>query len=212
MREELGLPLLEQKKGDKLGRDKIAVLALWFAVLIGVRVMLGFVLHNAWVGTIGAVGITFVIFYLTLRYTTLQKYRQVINRSLSYWYRKKFFYISGIVSLVILGSILAFIEYGYVNYSDRLISVNFSEEEIGESFGALTASQQMQARLVENLRNYSPVELLAITLASADKSLQGYYSLTVSYMFAEDIEIMIFMMLFRTKREIFAGRVQNVAK
>ena len=212
MREELGLPLLEQKKGEKLGRDKIAVLALWFAVLIGVRVLLGFVLHNAWVGTIGAVGITFVIFYLTLRYTTLQKYRQVINKSLNYWYRKKFFYISGIVSLVILGSILAFIEYGYVNYSDRLISVNFTEEEIGESFGALTASQQMQARLVENLRNYSPLELLAITLASADKSLQGYYSLTVSYMFAEDIEIMIFMMLFRTKREIFAARVQNVAK
>ena len=212
MREELGLPLLEQKKGEKLGRDKIAVLALWFAVLIGVRVLLGFVLHNAWVGTIGAVGITFVIFYLTLRYTTLQKYRQVINRSLNYWYRKKFFYISGIVSLIILGSILAFIEYGYVNYSDRLISVNFTEEEIGESFGALTASQQMQAKLVENLRNYSPMELLAITLASADKSLQGYYSLTVSYMFAEDIEIMIFMMLFRTKREIFAARVQNVAK
>lgn len=197
--------MLEQKKGDRLGKEKIAVLALWFAVLIGVRVLLGFVLQNTWVGTLGAVAVTFAIFYVTLRYTTLQKYRQVINSSLAYWYRKKFFYISGIVSLILLGGILGFIEYGYANYSDRLIAVNFTQEEIEESFGALTASQQMQARLVENLREYSTIEIIAITLASADKSLGGYYSLAVSYMFAEDIEIMIFMMLFRTKREIFAA-------
>jgi hypothetical protein len=203
--------LLEQKKNDRLGKEKIAVLALWFAVLIGVRVLLGFVLENTWVGTLGAVAITFAIFYVTLRYTTLQKYRQVINSSLTYWYRKKFFYVSGIVSLILLGGILGFIEYGYANYSDRLIAVDFTQEEIEESFGALTASQQMQARLVENLREYSTIEIIAITLASADKSLGGYYSLVVSYMFAEDIEIMIFMMLFRTKREIFAApRPPNV--
>lgn len=199
------MPLLEHRKGDKIGREKIAVLALWFAVLIGVRVLLGFVLHNSWVGTLGAVAITFAIFYVSLRYTTLQRYRQVINSSLNYWYRKKFFYISGIVSLVILGSILGFIEYGYANYSDRLVTVDFTQEEIGESFGALTASQQMQTRLVENLQKYSTIEIIAITLASADKSLDGYYSLAVSYMFAEDIEIMIFMLLFRTRREIFAA-------
>ena len=204
MKENRQLHLLEQKKSDKLGRDKIAVLALWFAVLIGVRVLLGFVLHNAWVGTIGAVAITFAIFYLTLRYTTLQKYRNVINSSLNYWYRKKFFYISGIVSLVILGSILGFIEYGYANYSDRLVTVDFTQEEIGESFDAL-AARQMQARLAENLQKYSPIEIMAITLASADKSLEGYYSLAVSYMFAEDIEIMIFMLLFRTRPEIFTA-------
>jgi hypothetical protein len=197
--------LLEQKKDDKLGKEKIAVLALWFSVLIGVRVLLGFVLHNSWVGTLGAVAITFAIFYVSLRYTTLQRYRQVINSSLNYWYRKKFFYISGIVSLVILGSILGFIDYGYANYSDRLVTVDFTQEEIGESFGALTASQQIQTRLMENLQKYSTIEIIAITLASADKSLEGYYSLAVSYMFAEDIEIMIFMLLFRTRREIFAA-------
>jgi len=165
--------LLEKKKGDRLGKEKIAVLALWFAVLIGVRVLLGFVLQNTWVGTLGAVAITFAIFYVTLRYTTLQKYRQVINSSLNYWYRKKFFYVSGIVSLILIGGILGFIEYGYANYSDRLITMDFTREEIEESFGALTASQQMQARLVENLRGYSPIEIVAITLASADKSLGG---------------------------------------
>lgn len=203
--------MLEQRRRDRLGKDKIAVLALWFVVLIGVRVLLGFVLQNAWVGTLGAATITFAIFYVALRYTTLQKYCQVINSSLNYWYRKKFFYISGIVSLVILAGIVGFIEYGYANYADRLITVDFTQEEIKASFGVLTASQQMQARLVENLREYSTIEIIAITLASADKSLDGYYSLAVSYMFAEDTEIMIFMMLFRSKREIFAApRPSNV--
>jgi hypothetical protein len=202
--------LLEQKKTERLGRNKIAVLALWFAVLIGIRILLGFALENSWIGTLGAVSITFAIFYVTLRYTTLQKYRQLINSSLNYWYRKKFFYISGIVSLIILVSILGFIEYGHANYANRLITVEFNQQEIEESFGALTASQQMQAKLVENLQKYSPVEILAITLASADKSLNGYYSLAVSYMFAEDIEIMIFMLLFRARREIFAARAPNV--
>jgi hypothetical protein len=203
--------LLEQKKGDRLGKDKIAVLALWFAVLIGVRVLLGFVLQDTWVGTVGAVAVTFAIFYVTLRYTTLQKYRQVINSSLNYWYRKKFFYVSGIVSMLILGSILFLIEYGYANYSDRLITVDFTQQEIEESFGALAASQQMQARLEDNLREYSPIEIIAITLASADKSLNGYYSLAVSYLFAEDIEIMIFMMLFRAKRDVFAAPKPAIA-
>jgi len=69
----------------------------------------------------------------------------------------------------------------------------------------------MQANLVENLRKYSPVEIIAITLASADKTLDGYYSIAVSYMIAEDFEIMIFMMLFRTRREIFTARPPNVA-
>jgi hypothetical protein len=211
VREKWKLPLLEQNRTDRLRKDKIAVLALWFAVLIGVRVLLGFVLQHAWIGTLGAVTITFVIFYVTLRYTKLQKYRQVINSSLNYWYRKKFFYISGIASLAILGSILGFIEYGYANYADRLITVDFSQQEIEESFGALTASEQMQDKLVENLNKYSPVEIVAITLASADRSLGGYYSLAVSYMLAEDIEIMIFMMLFRARREIFTARAPDAA-
>jgi hypothetical protein len=205
VRENCKLSLLEQNKTDRLGKGKIAVLALWFAVLIGVRVLLGFALHDAWIGTLGAVAITFAIFYVTLRYTTLQKYRQLINASLNYWYRKKFFYVSGVVSLVVLGGILGFIEYGHANYADRLVTMDFNQQEIEESFGALTASQQMQAKLVENLRKYSPVEIVAITLASADKTLDGYYSLAVSYMFAEDVEIMIFMMLFRARREIFSS-------
>jgi hypothetical protein len=209
--EKLKLSLLEQNKTGRLGKDKIAVLALWFAVLIGVRVLLGFVLQHAWIGTLGAVTITFLVFYLTLRYTKLQKYRQVINSSLSYWYRKKFFYLSGITSLVILGGIIGFIEYGYANYADSLITMDFSQMELEQSFGSLTASEQMQEKLIENLNKYSPMEIIAITLASADKSLGGYYSVAVSYMFAEDIEIMIFMVLFRARREIFAARAPDTA-
>jgi len=50
-------------------------------------------LENMWVGTMGAVAVTFVIFYATLRYTGLQKYRQLINSSLMLCYRKNSFII-----------------------------------------------------------------------------------------------------------------------
>jgi len=196
--------MLGQEKSLRFTRERIAVLALWFGVLIGVRVLLGFVLQNMWFGTIGAVTITFVIFYATLRYTRLQKYRQLINQSLMLWYRKKFFYISGIVSLFILGSILGFTEYGYANYSDRLITMDMSQEDVQRSLDVLGASD-LQSGLVNSLQKYSPFEIMAITLASADKSLDGYYAKVVSYMFAEDIEIMVFMLLFRTRREIFTA-------
>jgi hypothetical protein len=211
LREESKLLLVEQYRPDRAGRNNIAVLSLWFAVLIGVRILLGFVLQHAWVGTLGAVTITFAIFYLTLRYTKLQKYRHVINSSLNYWYRKKFFYISGIASIVMLGSILGLIEYGQANFADRLITVDFTRQEIAESPGALTLNEQMQEKLVENLNNYTPLEIIAITLASADKSLDGNYSVAASYMFAEDVEIMIFIVLFRARMEIFPARTPNAA-
>ncbi|HEX2615474.1 MAG TPA: hypothetical protein VHL10_08260, partial [Nitrososphaera sp.] len=63
--------MLEQEKGLRFTKERIAVLALWFGVLVGVRVLIGFALQNMWFGTIGAVTITFVIFYATLRYTRL---------------------------------------------------------------------------------------------------------------------------------------------
>ncbi len=197
--------MLKQQSPGKFTKEKIAILVLWFAVLIGIRALIGLVLHDVWAGTMGAVAVTFVIFYASLRYTRLQKYRQVINSALMLWYRKKFFYISGIISMVLLGSILGFIEYGNAYYSDRLITVEFTGSELGDSLELLSANEQMQSNLAENLKKYSAIEIVAITLASADKSLNGYYSKAVSFMFAEDIEIMIFMLLFRTRREIFAA-------
>lgn len=44
-------------------------------------------LENIWVGIMGAVAVTFVIFYATLRYIGLQKHRQLINSSLMLCYR-----------------------------------------------------------------------------------------------------------------------------
>src|SRR5581483_4773868 len=199
----VSLTMLEQEKA-RFTKERIAVLALWFGVLIGVRVLIGFAMQNMWFGTIGAVTITFVIFYMTLRYTRLQKYRQLINQSLMLWYRKKFFYISGMVSLFILGSILGFTEYGYANYSDRLITMDMNQQDLQRSLGMLDTND-LHSSLAKSLQKYSPVEIIAITLASADKSLDGYYAKVVSYMFAEDIEIMVFMLLFRTRREIFTA-------
>ena len=55
------------------------------------------------------------------------------------------------------------------------------------------------------LQKFSPVAIVAVTLASADKSLGGHYGRVNSYMFAEEIEIIVFLLLFRLRREIFAA-------
>ena len=84
--------LEQQKSAEKFTKEKVAVLLIWFGVLIGTdSFLLGFMLENMWVGTIGAVAVTFVIFYVTLRYTGLQKHRQLINSSLMLCYRKNSF-------------------------------------------------------------------------------------------------------------------------
>jgi hypothetical protein len=196
--------MLEEAK-PRFTKEKITILALWFGVLIGVRILLGYVLVDMWMGTIGAVGITFAIFYLSLRFTPLQKYRAIINSSLALWYRKKFFYITGAISMFLLGSILFTIEYGHANYEDRLITMDMTQEEFDETLMKFGGDEGTGRNLAENLNDYSALEIISITLASADKNFDGYYSKVVSYMFAEDIEIMIFMLLFRTRREIFTA-------
>ena len=194
--------MLEQK--PRLTKERVLILVSWFGVLVGVRFLLGFALENLWVGTLGAVAITFVIFYIALTYSPLKKFREVVNSALMYWYRKKFFYITGAISMFLLASILFLIDYGYANYGDRLITMDMSEQEFQETLRLFSGDAELTRNLSESLSEYSALDIMAITLASADKNFDGYYSKIVSFMFAEDIEIMIFLTIFRSRKEIFA--------
>jgi hypothetical protein len=68
------------KRSDK---QKIAIIGLWFLILTGTGVLLGYTLKDIWIGTFGAVALSFVVFYLTIRYTPLQRYRLKVNAILS---------------------------------------------------------------------------------------------------------------------------------
>ena len=195
--------MLEQK--PSLTKERVLILALWFGVLVGVRFLLAFALENMWIGTLGAVAITFAIFYIALKHSPLKRHREVVNSALAIWYRRKFFYISGAISMFVLAGILFLIEYGYANYGDRLITMDMSEAEIEETLRLISGDAEMTRNLSEGLSKYSALEIMAITLASADKNFDAYYSKIVSFMFAEDIEIMIFLTIFRSRKEIFAA-------
>src|SRR5215813_9399184 len=93
-----------------LNSEKAAVLLSWFALLLVVRLVLSTALQHMWIGTIGAVTITFAIFYIALRYTPLRRCSAKVDAVLLTWYRKRFFYISGIASIFLLASILGAIE------------------------------------------------------------------------------------------------------
>jgi hypothetical protein len=195
--------MLEEK--PKLTKERIIILASWFGVLLGVRFLLGFVLENMWIGTLGAVAITFAIFYFAIRYSPFNRFREIVNSALAIWYRRRFFYITGAISMFLLASLMLLIDYGYANYSDRLITLDMTEEEFEETLRLFSGDSELARNLSEGLEQYSALDIMAITLASADKNFEGYYSKIISFMFAEDVEIMIFLTIFRSRREIFAA-------
>src|ERR1041384_4943447 len=100
--------MLDEKRWSaRLNLVKFNVLASWFLLLISVRLALGVLLQNNWFGTFGAVAITFGVFYAALRYTPLRKFSAVIDSVLLSWYRKRFFYLSGLACITILCLVLA---------------------------------------------------------------------------------------------------------
>jgi hypothetical protein len=178
------------KRPDK---QKIAIIGLWFLILTSTRVLLGYALKDIWIGTFGAVALSFIVFYLTIRYTALRRYRPKVNAILSQWYRRKYFLISTIAISAILGSLLVFIQFGYSYYGGNLVSINIfvlEDKELERSFLPF-----------ENLPFFDKV---AIIVASTDKSLNGNYSKATSYLLAEDIEMTMFVLLARKKNSLFA--------
>jgi hypothetical protein len=76
------------KRSDK---QKIAIIGLWFLILTVTCVLLGYALKDIWIGTFGAVALSFIVFCLTIRYTPLQRYRPKVNAILSQRYRRNIF-------------------------------------------------------------------------------------------------------------------------
>jgi len=161
---------------------------------VGIRLLLGLELSNIW-GTTGAVGITFVVFYLVLRYTPFSKYSKAVNSALRDWYNKRYVLYGLVSSMVVLLSLMILLEIGYTFYPDKVISIwDLNDGFDGES----------QTRVATSLRGllsegYSGLDALAITIASVDKSLEGHYVQSISFIFSEDIEILIFMYLVKHK-------------
>jgi hypothetical protein len=143
-------------------RQKIAIIGLWFLILTGTRVLLGYALKDIWIGTFGAVALSFIVFYLTIRYTPLQRYCPKVNAILSQWYRRKYFLISTIAISAILGSLLVLIQFGYLYYGGNLMSINIfllEDRELERSFLPF--------------ENHLFFDKVAIIVASTDKSLNG---------------------------------------
>lgn len=197
--------MLEEKKWlARLNFVKFNVLASWFLLLISIRLMLGLTLQNSWFGTFGAVAITFGIFYGALRYTPLRRFGAVTDNILLSWYRKKFFYLSGFACIAILTLVLILTEYGYSMYSDKLVTLQIDQLQLSRSFELLSRDHALMEQLHKNLVNFSPLGIMAITLASTDATLHGYYTKIISYMLAENIEIVAFVFLFKSRKYLFS--------
>lgn len=180
-----------------IGRQKLAILAFWFVSLIAVRLLLGLVLSNLWLGTVGSVGVTFAIFYFALTHTPLRKYRFAVNEILQEWYRKKYLLYSVAVSASIILGLIALIEYGYANYPAEVVTLR-----------EITTMEDAQNHVNESVRHlalkgYPLLDAASITAASVDKTLQGFYLKSASFVFAEHLEVIAFMLLARKSATLF---------
>ena len=177
----------------KINKQRLAIMGLWFLILSGIRILLAYVLKDIWIGTFGAVGLTFAVLYLLMKYTPLERYRLKVNVILFQWYRRKYFVVSTITICTILVSLLILIQFGYSYYASKLVSINVFELK----------DKDLEKGLLP-YRNYPFVDKIAIIVASIDRSLNGNYSKTTSFLLAEDMEMTIFVIMARRKRNLFA--------
>ena len=181
-----------------IGRQKVAILLVWFVSLVGIRLLLGTLLSNLWIGTVGAVAITFGLFYVVLVHTPFRKYKFVVNDILQEWYRKKYLLYSVAISASVIRGIIVLIEFGYANHPNEIVSLR-----------ELTSMQKAQDHVSETVRQltlkgYSALDAASIAAASVDKSLQGLYLKSASFVFAEHLEITAFMILARKSSSLFS--------
>lgn len=161
-------------------------------MLTGIRFLLAFALANVWIGTFGAVALTFALFYLVIRYTPLKKHARTVNVILSKWYQRKYFLASAMATSAILATLLLLTQYGYSHYGSRLVLLDVFNPDDRELDNAL-----------HPFENYPLLDKIAITAASIDKSLNGNYSRTTSFLLAEDLEMLSFVLVVRKKKNLF---------
>ena len=162
--------------------------------MVGIRLVMSSLLDATWIGTVGAVAITFVAFYVALRYTPLARYSKAVNSALQNWYSKKFIFPALIFSMIILSGLVAIVEFGYAYHNERLISTDNFDSIKSVYSARYQFSSSLRALLAQG---YSGFDALSVLLASVDKSLDGYYLRAVSFILAEDIEILAFLALIR---------------
>jgi hypothetical protein len=164
----------------------------------------------AWIGTVGAVAIALVVFYVALRHAPFSRYANIVNSVLQDWYRKKFILPALVFSMVVLSGLMLIAEIGYSYHSDRLITVDNLD-----SISSISSARREFSSSLRTLfaQGYTGFDGIAVLLASIDKSLDGHYMRAVSFILAEDIEILAFLVAMkRTGRNIFGSQTKSAEK
>ena len=154
-----------------------------------------------WIGTVGAVAIALVIFYFAMKHPPFSRFQKIVNSVLQEWYNKKFILPALVFSMVVLAGLMLLADIGYAYHSDKLITVEDLDSVNSISSARREFAASMRSLLAEG---YSGFDGLAVLLASIDKSLDGHYMQAVSFILAEDIEIMAFILIMKkTGGQIF---------
>ncbi|HVX01592.1 MAG TPA: hypothetical protein VHA09_00400 [Nitrososphaera sp.] len=152
-------------------KDKVIVLGCWLGIAITIRIAL-YDLH--WFGSIGAIGITFLIITLFLKSKYGKKHDERFKRVLRYWFLRKFQWVSIGFTIIAILMIVA-IESGYSRYG-------YSIEHLVEP---------------SNYYRASPLNEFEFLAAYADHTSNGLLIWSSWIMVYEDAEYLTFLALVR---------------
>lgn len=97
-------------------QDKVVVLGFWLGISLTLRIIL-YSLH--WIGSLGALGMTFLIVTIFLKSSYGKKHDKRFKRVLRYWFSRKFQWISIAITIVAIVMMIA-IDRGYARYNDNI--------------------------------------------------------------------------------------------
>lgn len=183
----------------------VIILVIWFALLASTRILLSFLLANVWVGSVGAMALTFLVFFTALYYSPLRKYRSVVASTLANWYKKKYVIATLVISTLIIGTIIFLADYGYSRFGDKLLVLSdvndydVAQKQVNGSVRSLVT------------QGYSLFDVLSIMVASIDRSMDGYYLKIAGFVLAENLEIGAFL-LFIKKSKLFQKELHTSSK
>ncbi|AIF82281.1 hypothetical protein NTE_00199 [Candidatus Nitrososphaera evergladensis SR1] len=150
-------------------RDRLVVLSCWLGIAITIRVIL-YNLH--WLGSLGAIGITFLIITLFLKSNYGKKHDKRFKRVLRYWFSRKFQWAS-LGFLIFAVFMIISIDRGYARFGDNI-----------------------EASIEPGL-HIAGLDRFAFLAAYADHSSNGVFSWSSWIIVYEDAEYLIFLILVR---------------
>ena len=191
-------------------KNQIIVIGSWIVVATLLRYALLEADPYKWIGSLGAVTLTFALFYFSFKHIKkLFPYKQMFNTVMQNWYRNHYFRVGYIVFTAYTIFFVFTLQYGHDHFDTALNVAKTTHREFVPSFdGNVTKvelnnqNQSSKVYLVQMDPNDAVriFQLFALLQSSMDSDFHSLLGTANWVMIYEEIEVAIFFVMMRTGR------------